>query len=329
MANIQDVAQLAKVSVATVSRVINGSERVTAKTRQRVEAAVAQLSYVPNMLGRNLRTSASRSILVMVTSISNLFYLETIRGISEVATENGYEILLSETGEDLHRQIACLEKVKNHIADGAIIMEATIRDELLLELEKNYPVVQCGAFSDEASVPFVAVDNQRGGYLAARLLVEKGHRSIAFIGTQDQARFNRERKAGFLKYLAEAGIEQPDHLMTSAELSFEGGRRTALEIMQHPSPPSALFFVSDMQAVGALNGLIAAGFKIPGDVAVMGFDNIELSGMIIPGLTTVAQPMRPMGRESARLLLERIQGGSAQANKSVIFQPELILRQSV
>lgn len=328
MTNIQKVAELAGVSVATVSRVINNSDKVLPETRTKVEQAIKSLSYVPNMLARNFRTAESRSLLVMVTSISNLYYMDTVHGISEYAYENGYDILLSETRQDTKRQIEGLLKVKNHIADGAIIMETTIKDDMLLSLESEHPVVQCAVYNTGAPVPFVSVDNVKGGYIGVRFLIERGHRSIAFIGTESEGKYNADRLEGFLKGAAEAGIEQDGALLARAPLSFEGGSRIALEFMRREHRPTAMFFASDMQAIGAIRSLKEAGYDIPGDVAVLGFDNIEICGVVQPGLSTVAQPMRDIGREAARLLIERIKTGGGNL-KNVIFEPSIVVRESV
>jgi LacI family repressor for deo operon, udp, cdd, tsx, nupC, and nupG len=327
MTNIQKVAERANVSVATVSRVLNNSEKVLPETRQKVEEAIRSLNYVPNMLARQFRTAESRSLLVMVTSISNHYYMETVHGISEYAYENGYDILLSETKEDVQRQIDGLLKVKNHMADGAIIMESTIKDKLLMSLEKEYPVVQCSVYAGEAPVPFVSVDNVKGGYIGARFLIDRGHTRIAYIGTNNRAKYNTDRQQGFLQGIAEAGLTQDPALLVSSPLGFEGGS-IALELMRLPHPPTAMFFTSDMQAIGALHSLRDAGYSVPRDVAVLGFDNIELCRVVSPGLTTVSQPMHEIGREAARLLIERIKG-VAGSHRNVVFAPEIVVRGSV
>lgn len=328
MTNIQKVAKLANVSVATVSRVINNSDKVLPETRAKVEDAIKKLNYIPNMLARNFRTAESRSLLVMVTSISNLYYMETVHGISEYAYENGYDILLSETKEDVKRQIEGLLKVKNHIADGAVIMESTIKDNMLMTLEKEHPVVQCSVYGGDAPVPFVSIDNVKGGYIGVRFLIERGHNRIAFIGTQDDAKYNEDRLTGFLQGISEAGIQQDEQLLVRTSLSFEGGGSTALELMRNTERPTAMFFASDMQAIGAIHSLKEAGYDIPGDVAVLGFDNLEICNIVSPALTTVAQPMHDIGREAARVLIERIKGESDNI-KNVIFQPQIIIRGSV
>jgi LacI family transcriptional regulator, repressor for deo operon, udp, cdd, tsx, nupC, and nupG len=327
MTNIQKVAELANVSVATVSRVINNAGNVTPQTKKQVEDAIAQLNYVPNMLARNFRTSKSKSILVILTNISNLFYMEIVHGISEYANEQGYDILLSETNGELNKQIDCLNKVKNRIADGAVFLESTIHDNALLSLEKSYPVVQCCTYSEEAALPYVIIDNKKIGFLAAKALIEAGHKKLAFVGTNDKSLYNRERRAGFLKAAEDEGISEDNVVVLNAELSFEGGRNAASRLVKEKV--NAVFFVSDMQAIGALRTFEELGIRTPQDIALIGCDNLEICNMVNPPLTSVGQPAREMGRESARLLIERIEDKDIIGCRNVIFQPELVLRQTV
>lgn len=327
MTNIQKVAQLANVSVATVSRVINNAGNVAPQTKKQVEEAIVKLNYVPNMLARNFRTSKSKSILVILTNISNLFYMEIVHGISEYANEQGYDILLSETNGVLDKQIECLNKVKNRIADGAVFLESTIHNDALLSLEKSYPVVQCCTFSQEASLPYVIIDNKRIGYMAAKALIAAGHKKLAFVGTNDKSLYNRERRAGFLKAALDEGIPEKDIMVLNAALSFEGGREAAGRIAGEKA--DAVFFVSDMQAIGALQVFAELSVQIPGDIAVIGCDNLEICNMVNPPLTSIAQPAREMGRESAKLLIERIEDDELIGCRNVVFQPELVMRKTI
>lgn len=327
MTNIQKVAELANVSVATVSRVINHSGNVTEKTKQRVEAAIAELNYVPNMLARNFRTSKSKSILVILTNISNLFYMEIVHGISEYANNEGYDILLSETNGELDKQIDCLNKVKNRLADGAIFLESTIPDAALLTLEKSYPVVQCCTYSEEISLPYVVANNKRGGALAARELLAAGRRNFAFIGTNDKSRYNKERWEGYVKVLKENGIDEARIFHKNAELSFEGGRTIAEELVSFHI--DGAFFVSDMQAIGAMNYFTQHDISIPEQISIVGYDNLEICDFVVPPLTSISQPARKMGQETARMLIEEIEKGSSSDLRNIIFEPELKHRSSV
>jgi DNA-binding LacI/PurR family transcriptional regulator len=327
MANIKKVADRANVSVATVSRVLNGAENVQTKTKLKVEAAIEELNYVPNMLARNLRISRSKSLLVILTSISNLFYMEIVHGISKYAANHGYDILLSETNGELSRQIECLEKIKNHIADGAIILESTIHDDALITLEKNHPIVQCCTYNDDIDLPYIVVDNEKGGHMATRELIAGGRRRLAFVGTNDKSRYNRERRAGFYKAVDESGIRRADVIAINETLSFEGGAASTGKLLEFGV--DGAFFVSDMQAIGALHALGAKGVKVPDDIAVIGYDNLEICDLVSPPLTSIDQPAREMGRCAARMLIQIIGGEDKPPERHITFQPKLIRRKSI
>lgn len=327
MTNIQRVAQLAGVSVATVSRMINNTGNVTSKTRKKVERAIADLDYVPNMLARNFRTSKSKSILVLLTSISNMFYMEIVHGISECANSNGYDILLSETDGFLDKQIKGLEKVKNHIADGAVILESTIHDDVLLSMEEKYPVIQCCSFNEEIDLPYIIVDNEKSGVLAAEELIAAGRRKFAFVGTNDRSMYNRKRRSGFLKTLRNNKISEENIFVMNSSLGFEGGRCAVRELRDRNV--DSFFFVSDMQAIGAMREFFENGVNVPRDVSIIGHDNLELCDVVIPPLTSISQPAREMGSEAAKVLIGHIQGGEKIKGYKKIFQPELVKRGSV
>lgn len=327
MTNIQKVAELANVSVATVSRVINHSGNVTEKTRRKVEEAIAELNYVPNMLARNFRTSKSKTILIILTNISNLFYMEIVHGISEYANARGYDILLSETNGELNRQIECLQKVKNRIADGAVFLESAIEDEMLNELERQSPVIQCCAYNDAVALPYVIADDRRGGYIAGNELLRTGRRKLAFIGTNDKSRYNKERRTGFIEAAEKNGIPSEDIYILNAELSFAGGRNIAEKLVEHQR--DGCFFVSDMQAIGALNRFHEMGVKVPDDISVIGYDNLEICDLTVPSLTSIGQPTRQMGHEAARMLIKKIEREDTSNMRNIVFEPDLICRGSV
>lgn len=327
MTNIQKVAELANVSVATVSRVINHSDKVSEKTKKQVEEAIAELNYIPNMLARNFRTSKSKSILIILTNISNLFYMEIVHGISEYANEKGYDILLSETNGELKKQIDCLQKVKNRLADGAVFLESAIQDEALLSLEKQYPVVQCCTYNGEIALPYVIANNERGGYIAGNELIKAGRRKLAFIGTNDKSRYNKERRIGFLEAAKKAGISSEEVYTRNVDLSFAGGREAAGFLMEQQI--DGCFFVSDMQAIGALNRFLESGISVPEQISIVGYDNLEICDFIVPTLTSIGQPARKMGRETARMLIEKIEEKDSPDIRNIVFEPELIRRNSV
>jgi len=329
MTNIQKVAKQANVSVATVSRVINQANNVAPKTRRKVEHAIQELKYVPNMLARNFRTSQSKSILVILTSISNLFYMELVRGISEYANNKGYDILLSETNGDPKKQIDCLEKVKNRITDGAIIIETTVFSNALMTLEESNPIVQCCSHNDKVAMPYVRIDNVKGGYMAGKVLLDAGCRNLVMVGIQGSSQYNIERRQGFLKAAVEVGLQESDiYEINVVELSFQGGKQAAEDILLRKKT-DGVFFVSDMLAIGAMQVFQKHGVRVPEDISIIGYDNLEICEMVTPTLSSIAQPAKKMGEEGARLLIDRINNEEDINYKNVIFQPELVLRNSV
>jgi DNA-binding LacI/PurR family transcriptional regulator len=263
----------------------------------------------------------------MLTSISNMFYMEIVHGISECANAEGYDILLSETDGLLEKQIQGLEKVKNRISDGAVILESTIHDDVLLSLEEKYPVIQCCSFNEEIDLPYIIVDNEKSGRLAAEELMAAGRGRFAFVGTNDKSMYNRKRRSGFLGALEDKGITKENVFVINSPLSFEGGRRAVRELRGHGV--DGVFFVSDMQAVGAVREFFENGVDIPRDVSVIGHDNLELCDVVMPPLTSISQPAREMGRDVAKVLIGRLKDGAQIKGYKKIFQPELVRRGSV
>lgn len=328
--NIRKIAEYANVSVATVSRVLNNKGYVSKETREKVEQAIARFDYVPSALARNFRLSTSHTILVILAELSNMFYNEILKGISEIAQQSGYDVLVCETHGSSEKQMEFLRKLENRFADGAIVLDAPIDIKDIAFFERKYPLVQCAEYNERIPVPYVAVDNFQGGYLATKYLIGKGHTRIAFIGTQDHYRYTRDRREGYAAALEEAGIPFDDVLIGGTTLDFEGGQLTSASFIKMENPPTALFFVSDMQAVGAINYLNSKGYKVPEKVAVMGFDNIEMSRMVLPNLTTVSQPMRAMGNRAMEMLFQLINSENGNREyQNTIFQPEIVERDSV
>lgn len=327
MSTIQEVAKEAKVSVATVSRVLNNHPSVSPKTRRRVEEAIRRLQYEPNLLGRNLRRTESRLILVLVPTISNPFYSEIIQGIEEVAQKSGYNILLCTTGSDQEREWIYLDLVKQKLADGVISMDPAANQASLISYAQQFPVIQCCEYSEDNEAPYVAIDNRAAAYMAVKHLITSGHRKIALFNTDERFLYARLRKQGFLDALEEAGITPRSEWILNLSLSFEDGYRAMKEKLSAEDRPDALFAVSDVLAIGALRALGEAGLKSPEDMALVGFDNIAEASYTTPSLTTVGQPMRKMGQEACRMLIQRIEHQDKPV-KSIFLQHELILRES-
>ncbi|MGO1059707.1 LacI family DNA-binding transcriptional regulator [Planococcus sp. FY231025] len=326
MANIQQVAKYAGVSVATVSRVLNGQDKVAVKTKLKVKEAIQHLNYEPSMLGRNLRNSESRIVLILIPTISNPFYFEIIKGIENMALSQNYNILLCETDSSPQKEDIYFDLVRKKMADGIISMDPAVNVETLKTLSEKYAIIQCSEYGGGVDIPYVTIDSEEASYRAVKHLIQMGHRRIALMNSDEKFLYARERRMGYQRALEEHGIPlNKEYIFYTKELGFEQGQQAMKKILQLKERPSAVFAVSDLLAIGALKEINAAGLRVPEDVAVVGFDKIDFSNMTNPTLTTVAQPMYKMGTIAATMLIDKIQGRHVD---SVVLEHELVIRES-
>lgn len=326
--SIAGVAERAGVSVATVSRVLNGHANVRAATRERVMAAVERCGYRVNELARNLRTAESRLLLTMVPDFGNPFYAEIVRGIDSVARQHGYFMLLCDTGADPGRERSYFDLLRRRRADGAICLDPATVQQALADESVSLPWVACCEFDARVGVPYVGIDNYRAAGDAVRHLLARGHTKIALINSDEHYLYAQQRERGYLDALADAGLTPRDAWRVNLNcLDYEAGARAAAALAQLDDPPTAIFAVSDTLAIGVLNGLRSVGRRVPADIAVVGFDDITLAAQVDPPLTTIAQPMRELGETAARLLLKRLAEPQASV-PGVLLPHRLVVRQS-
>lgn len=326
MVTIQEVAEAAKVSVATVSRYLNNPDIVAKETKLRVEAAIRELNYEPSILGRNLRKSESKLLIVLIPGISNTFYTEIINGIENTAIGKGYNILLCQTDSNPQREAIYFNLIKNQLADGIITMDPAVDRKNLTEIAKKYPLVQCSEYDENGVISYVTINNELAAYHAVKHLIKIGHKKIAIINSNEKFLYARERKQGYERALSESGISvHTDWMYTTENLEFESGRQAMKNLLNQKARPTAVFAVSDILAIGAIKEINASGLNVPEDIAVIGFDNISFSNMTNPRLTTIAQPMYQMGSLSAQMLINKISG---KKTESIILDHELVIRES-
>jgi LacI family transcriptional regulator, repressor for deo operon, udp, cdd, tsx, nupC, and nupG len=331
--SIATVARRAGVSVATVSRVLNGHTTVRPATRERVLAEIEASGYRVNELARNLRTAESRLLLTMVPDFGNPFYAEIVRGIDSVARQHGYFMLLCDTGADAGRERSYFDLLRRHRADGAICLDpATVQQANQMSADEStaLPWVACCEFDPAMGVPYVGIDNFQAARDAVRHLIASGRCRIGLINSDDHYLYAQQRRDGYLAALAEAGIEAREEWRVNVNcLDYDAGAQAAAELMRlrRSVAPDAIFAVSDTLAVGVINGLRGVGWCVPDDVAVVGFDDIALAAQIDPPLTTIAQPMRELGETAARLLLRRLADPRANV-PGVLLPHRLVIRQS-
>jgi len=328
MSTIEEVAKEAGVSVATVSRVINGNARVSSEATERVNAAINKFHYRPNAWGRSLRRKESRMILVFIPNITNPYYSSIVSGIEDTARRSDYTTMLCITNSDKAKEKEYTELLKSGRADGAVFLSTDKNDVALSKLARSFPVVQCCEYCSDESILHVSIDNYKSAHQVVKYMISLNHRKIGFIGSSNQYISTELRQKGYLAALKEAGIQQDSRYMSFAadDYNFLSGVRAAHELLCLQDRPTVIFCISDVIALGALRAAQEMGLRIPEDLSVIGFDDVEYASMFKPMLTTISQPGYSLGKVSASLLLKQIAGEEKGGN--VFLEHKIILRDS-
>ncbi len=307
---IRDVAQLARVSPATVSKVLNDGPYVSADARQRVLAAIEKLNYRPNVIARSLRKSHTATIGLVTDDLEGVFTMAMMRSIEEVASTRGFSVFLCNSYGEMARERAHLEVLLSKQVSGIILMsgyKVRERGAPALDLE-GLPVVYLYQYTQDADVPCIIPDDREGGALGTRHLLDLGRRRIAFINGPMHFEASQLRLAGYQQELRNAGLAFDPGLVRTGKWHERSGYELAHELMALPQPPDAMFCASDSLAAGALDALHELQLRIPEDISVVGFDNRYFSSHQRPPLTTVALPLDEMGLRAGELLLKAIEG---------------------
>lgn len=330
MATMKDVARLAGVSTSTVSHVINNNRFVSEAVREKVTSAVSQLNYAPSALARSLKLNQTRTIGMLLTASSNPFYSEVVRGVERSCYERGYSLVLCNTEGDEDRMNRSLETLLQKRVDGLLIMctESHLPSAELLNRYPSIPSVMMDWAPFEGSSDIIQDNSLLGGEMATRHLIARGYTRIACIaGPQDKTPA-RLRLEGYRQAMASAGLPVPEGYIVSSDFEFQGGFNAMNTLLSLNPLPQAVFTCNDAMAVGVYHALYQAGMSIPGDMAVMGYDDIELARYMTPPLSTIHQPKDELGELAIDTLLHRLAapGGSQQL---LVLTPELIERASV
>lgn len=298
-----DVARLAGVSQPTVSRALRPHSQVSAKTRKRVLAAAESLGYVPSELGRSLSTRSTRQI-AMVADLDNPLYPQLVAPLHDAFAAQGFRmVLLAERGEEIVGD----ERLVDGSVDGAVLTTSLRGSPLPVQLSRRHvPFVQLNRVSELAEADSVTADNAAGGHAVAELLVSGGHREIGGVLGPRETSSARERELGFRAGLRAGRITLPPHRVTRGWFSYADGFSGALKLLTSPRRPTAVFAVNDMMAIGALNAAAQLGLAVPGDISIVGFDDLDIASWPVFGLTTVRVDFSAMARRAAELLLARI-----------------------
>lgn len=329
--SIKKVAQLAGVSISTVSRCLNSPGQVKAKTLAAVQLAIDEIGYAPNALARNFRRGKTGLILVVIQSVGLPFWEGVMRGIHRVAKEKGYSILIRETANNPPEYDDYCKMVMSKEADGIILLASPspFSTSSYNPDDKQPPIVLgCENITPELGhIPSVRVDNKQAAMEATRYLQQLGHRRIGFIAVAKKSLLTQDRELGYRATMDAAGIEVIDGWVTDCDQTLEGARQATRKLLSHPERPTAIFCANDEMAMAAIYEVKRSGLRVPEDISVMGFDDIRFAEIMDPPLTTVVQPTEEIGERTMRRLINAVDGRDI-GHEPEIVEHRLIVRDS-
>lgn len=297
MATIKEVAKLANVSVATVSRVLNGSTAVRPQSAKLVMQAIEELNYAPNLAARNLRRNESRSIMVFIPQLNNPYYYSILTGISDTARSMDYSAYICSLEHNPQQEEIIMHTIQNKRADGIIFLFCNQDDLWLKKYVDDFPMYFCSEYVESLNAPYIGIDNFQAAYDTIKHLISIGHKKIGMISNQNSFISTRLRYQGYCQALNDFNLPfRRDYISyASMDYSFGSGTKAAQELLTLPDPPTAIFCISDRLALGALSAASELGISVPEQLSVWGFDDIEYAHMFHPHLSTVSQPCYDIG----------------------------------
>lgn len=327
---MKDVARLAGVSTSTVSHVINNNRFVSEQVRDRVEQAIRELNYAPSALARSLKIKQTRTIGMLLTASSNPFYSEVVRGVENCCYERGYSLILCNTEGDEERMNRSLETLMQKRVDGLLMMctETHLPSADILNRYPSVPMVMMDWAPFEGRGDIIQDNALLGGELATQYLIDRGYTRIACIAGPLDKTPARLRLDGFHQAMAASGLAVPPGYVVDGDFEFQGGFNAMNQLLALDPPPQAVFTSNDAMAVGVYHALYQAGLRVPQDMAVMGYDNIELARYLTPPLSTIHQPKDELGELAIDTLIHRMSDPDA-SQQTLVLTPELVERGSV
>jgi LacI family transcriptional regulator len=327
-ANILEVAERAGVSPATVSRVLNKTAKVSPKLTKRVLSAVEELRYTPDPFAYGMRTKKTRTIGLIISDITNPFFPEMTRAIEDYLRSKGYSLILCNTGSNIEKGKSYVHLLLSRGIDGIIFTSIKIgKEEVLSILKENIPCILVGRRAEGIEgLSYIVTDNYKGGRIAADYLFGLGHRRFVHVtGALDNST-GKERLKGFVDMLKEKGVKEEDIHIVKGNFKMESGYKAAKEILRLRPLPTAIFFANDAMAIGALQRFWEERIVIPETFSIVGFDNIKISSLVAPPLTTVSQEIYKLGELAAQRLISFIEGNKEKVK--IILEPTLVERKS-
>lgn len=322
---LTEIGRRANVSIATVSRVLNNSGQVSPATRQKVLQAVRDLEY-DSVTKRSV--PVYQTILVFVPDFVNPFYANIIDGIQQTAHNNDFEVFLLPTKDSYPSTGYLVNMIKKEGFSGVLWLCSTPPAELLAVIERHCPIVMCCEYPEEHPCSYISIDDITAAYKAVQYLVSTGCRKIGFVNCSLKYKYARHRREGYLQALENAGLKyNPDWYISIPTIDYTLAYSAVLQALNTEPIPDAFFTCSDVFAAATINAAQRLGIRVPEDLSVIGFDNIEASRMTPPPITTISQPGFQMGQQACSILVEKI-ANPALSNRRILLNTELIIRDS-
>lgn len=332
--SIKEVARMAGVSIATVSRCVNNPEKVTEKTRLKVQKAILETGYSPNTLAQSFRRGRTNLVMVVLPSIGDPFFTDVMRGIRTAAKAKGYSVVIEETQFNTMTADEIGRMLVSKQTDGIILLASMSpfgTEILSAKSRRRLPIViGCETISPELSeFPSVHIDNVAAAKEATNYLISQGHQRIAMIYGQASSLLTKDREYGYRAAMKQSRLAIEEGWVVAGELSLDGAIRATRKLLNHQHRPTAIFCANDEMAIGCLHAVKSAGLRIPADISVIGFDDIRYAEVMDPPLTTIGQPAEEIGERVMYRLCREIEDGQDDETTAEIVPHQLIVRQSV
>jgi DNA-binding LacI/PurR family transcriptional regulator len=328
---IKDVAKRVNCSISTVSRAFNDKYDIRKEKRDFILSVAEEMGYSPNPIAKSLLKQCTNQIGIVVPEFTNAFFPEVIMGIQEVFLSKGYQVLIMQSSESHQNEIKNIKTMENNMVDGLIVslsQESKNVDYLQSLINKGFPLVLFNRVSDELQTSKVIIDDYKCAFFATEHLIYEGYKNIYHFAGPEGMKFSQNRKKGFINALKKHKIEVSDNKIIQTGLMISDGEKAMEALILSNNLPDAIFAVNDPTAIGAMKTLKKHGYRIPEDVALVGFTESKLAELIDPPLTSVAQPTFEIGQTTAKLLLEQIECKGAYTPKTVVLEGKLNIRAS-
>lgn len=327
MMKMSDVAKLANVSPATVSRVLRQPELVSEETKRKVLGAIKEVNYQPHLIARQFRTKETKIILVVVPDITSPFFSKVLRGIEHTAVENGYQVILGDTENIIEREREYIDLLYQKQVDGMVLLTARSDKTHLEKISNQFPMVLACEYIDGLEIPTVSIDNVSSARKVTEHLIKLGHTKIAHISGPMNVILSRDRFRGYEQAMMSYALNIDSAFIQEGDFSIESGYNQMIKLLSLENAPTGVFVFNDEMALGAIKAVKDSGTKVPEDIGIVGFDNLNIATMFEPYITTIDQPKYEIGKKAMNLLLKLMKGESLQ-KKRFVLKDELVIRES-